>query len=774
MKNARSNLEAGLHAALKAPLVCETNPYLSLGKNLIQFQFSLTGLDASFFEESQWGGVQRTFQSFTRVSEGESVHFYFRKHSTLDRDIQQLLKEAELTVSPIRRRLLWEQVSWLISEAEQKSSLFEIVILSTVFLEKRGGEDQATFLRRGESTRLEWQQRFERATVSPIPQKYEEMIQNSSKSVQPSHYLPRPKVVDWPEVSIDRKDLQVGGEHVRVVTLEDLPEQMSWAGMLQHLTLSKFPFEMSCRLTGTDSKVMRRKLERKRRVQHGLISNKSAGDPQIESDFRQLDELLRRLSDSNDGLVKMNFTLAVRGSQEFVGEAVYELLAKSADLDNAKLSESSLNRFDCFLDLLPGFEGVTYHSQTLLSSNAAHFLPLFSYSRGEEDGVIAFPTRQGSLYHLNPVSDQTGNHNWVISGSSGSGKSYFTNCILQQMLRMDSKVWIVDVGGSYNKFVEFHGGRIVAPDLDLGFSFCPFPDPRSFVDTHDRQRSVEKATTILSEMCRDNEHLPGVYERSLLHKAVDQILSQPQLPPHPISEVRTLVESSNTPEGNKLSLLLSRFCKEQFFGSFLDNDNVLTITDPMVVFDLKGLEQFEELSRIVQMVICSAIWDSLKKRDRFTFIVLDEVAFTLLKLHPGFVDELVSTVRKHNCGVATIVQGLDKLTMSGMAGASILNNASRKVILQQRGDSKYWKEPLSLTDTDIQWIEALERKKGHYSDAFLMEEERKAVLRIQTTPLLHWLSTSDPKDNLELFKDYDPKVTRFADHVLRFVEEKSK
>jgi len=166
------------------------------------------------------------------------------------------------------------------------------------------------------------------------------------------------------------------------------------------------------------------------------------------------------------------------------------------------------------------------------------------------------------------------------------------------------------------------------------------------------------------------------------------------------------------------------------------------------------------------------LWNALRENSRFTYIVLDEVAFSLLKTQPHFVDELVSTVRKHFAGVITIVQGLEKITVHDIAGASILNNSARKVLLQQRGQSEGWEGPLSLNKTEAELVRSLKRHKGHYSDIFLMDEEKRALLRFAPDRLTYLLSTSDSRDNEKLNEHLKHYEGSYSDRIFQFIQNK--
>ncbi|MGL1152538.1 type IV secretion system DNA-binding domain-containing protein, partial [Vibrio parahaemolyticus] len=80
---------------------------------------------------------------------------------------------------------------------------------------------------------------------------------------------------------------------------------------------------------------------------------------------------------------------------------------------------------------------------------------------GFEKPSILLRTRMGSLFKFDPFSSSLTNANQIISGGSGSGKSYLTNLMVGQMLSQDPRVFILDVGGSYQKTCELLDGQYV-------------------------------------------------------------------------------------------------------------------------------------------------------------------------------------------------------------------------------------------------------------------------------------------------------------------------
>jgi conjugal transfer ATP-binding protein TraC len=441
-------------------------------------------------------------------------------------------------------------------------------------------------------------------------------------------------------------------------------------------------------------------------------------------------------------------------------------------MDFCELDEFTLGTFDAYLECIPGFKGENIRTHTVLGSSAIHFLPFFQPAKGDRRAIATFQTRNASLYSIDPVDSRLANYNWLVSGTSGAGKSFFVNSLLAQSSSLSPNIFIVDIGGSYNKLTQFFDGQVMSLEPEQGFELSPFFLPRSNDPKEERLRR-QHIFQIFLEMARVDGQLPPIEIRHLLHESLNELFERESLPEHPISALANRLSRNPSGEAHRLALLLEPWRKDGFFGQFLDNNKVTALENRILTFDLKGLTEFEDLSRVVQLIVCASIWARVRqaREQRFSWIVLDEVAFSLLKTQPEFVDELVSTLRKYFAGAIIVVQDLEKVT-SNFAGSSILQNTQSKAILQQRGDPRNYSEALSLTLTDQWAIESLRREKGSYSEVFLIRDSEKTVIRHVPSRLEYWLGTTAPEDCFELRDSIRDLKDGFQKKILNFVELK--
>lgn len=92
---------------------------------------------------------------------------------------------------------------------------------------------------------------------------------------------------------------------------------------------------------------------------------------------------------------------------------------------------------------------------------------------------------------------------------------------------------------------------------------------------------------------------------------------------------------------------------------------------------------------------------------------------------------------------------MDDFAKSKVAGA-ILSNSSVKWCLTQKGaDQARLKEVLQLNENEMELVASLRQERGLYSEAFLMAQDNRAVVAIDSTPIEYWIATTDPRDLAE-------------------------
>ncbi|MCB9024815.1 MAG: DUF87 domain-containing protein [Bdellovibrionaceae bacterium] len=735
-------------------------------KNRFGFIFEVEGLDGSFLSPEQAETLHNDWRSVLRLPTGEEMQIIYRKRVEFSKWVEDQLSQAFLSNNSYGRKILLDQLADQVSQMskEEPQLLSQKIIICYWTKDLLESED------------LEEKRQLFIAQLSAFgfqvncldKVKIEREINISTQDLNSSEL----QTPEWPSIKIEAGQLFVNDDIFRSLELNKLPESFTELGMIQSITQLPYPMDVCVRLFSREANPIISQLERKRNLLNAQKTSKNSPSPVVESQMDQIDQVLRSLADKSESIFEMKMTVGLRFPKKlasFHRKALADVLRSASQMDFCEFVECTLGTYDSYLECIPSFTGKNISTHTVLASNAIHFLPFFRPSRGDRRQVVTFQSRNTNLYGIDPVDSRLANYNWLVSGTSGSGKSFFVNSLLAQSISIDPQIFIVDIGGSYNKLTQFLGGQVMSLEPGQGFELSPFFLSKSEDPKEERMRR-QHIFQIFLEMTRMDGNLPPIEVRHLLSNCLDKLLNQDQLPEHPITSLIDIVSKVPSKATQTLILHLKPWGSNSFYAQFLDNNKVIKNKETILTFDLKGLTEFEDLSRVVQLIICASLWARIRqvKNNQFSWIVLDEVAFSLLKTQPLFVDELVSTLRKYFAGVVIVVQDLEKIT-SSLAGSSILQNTQSKAILQQRGNPKNYSHILSLSQMDQWAIESLRREKGVFSDVFLIRDSERTVIRHVPSSMEYWLATSAPEDN-QVFKDWMSKSKGdFSKNVLDFV-----
>ncbi len=104
----------------------------------------------------------------------------------------------------------------------------------------------------------------------------------------------------------------------------------------------------------------------------------------------------------------------------------------------------------------------------------------------------------------------------AIAGTSGSGKSLLLNEIAAAYLGTGARVWIIDVGRSYEKACRNFGGSFIEFTEDAALSLNPFPL------VEDIDEDMELLQPLLAQMVSPRESLDG-FQYSTLGAAIKKV-----------------------------------------------------------------------------------------------------------------------------------------------------------------------------------------------------------------------------------------------------------
>jgi type-IV secretion system protein TraC len=578
------------------------------------------------------------------------------------------------------------------------------------------------------------------------------------------------------DVGISDRGFTMADHHYRVISLKLLPDQ-TFSTMATRLRELPFDSRLFLTIHVPDQQKELEALQTQRRIAYSMVAGKRTGVSDLESEakFRDLEVLLEQMVAQGEKVFHMSLQVLLRATtQESLDEKVSETLIKIRELGGAEGMEETLAAFDIFSEIAIPNSRSKERTKRIKTSNLCDLVPFFGPWEGHDQPKILLRSRFGSLVSFNPFASELTNSNQIVSGGSGSGKSFMTNILLMQMLKENPKIFIVDIGGSYKKICENLNGQYIQLGVDTDLSINPFD-----LAPHETKPSSQKIKFILSlvEIMTKEDSLArlGKLEKAEIESAIERVYETSKSPR--LSDLKEILSQHPEPQMQKYGKILAPWCGTSAYGKFVDQKTTLELKRSIVCFDLKGMENYPDLQAACLFIITDFVWREVQSdRSRIKFLILDE-CWKLMENDSAslFIAEVYRTFRKYLASAIAISQNIDDFARSKIATA-ILPNSSIKWVLKQKGaDKERLKDVLGLNPNEVELIGSLRQERGSYSEAFLMAEDQRAVVVIESTPLEYWLATTDARDlgkidemktacpeknNLEILKELSTKYPR--------------
>ncbi len=591
--------------------------------------------------------------------------------------------------------------------------------------------------------------------------------------------LPSLLNTDWSE---GLRFLDLGGVLKAVVTLSELPEA-TFPSLARPLLSLNFPCEVIVSLRVPDQAAKVRKLRTllKKSLAFQLRKDGSRRrDFQAAAVEKDTVETLTSAVTSSQKLVELEMAVIVSTSRAARNAAEREEsereLAQRAEavvhalgqMNGARGYREHTALLPTFISFLPGVQGVrkTKRDFTLLSGQAADLVPLECPWLGTQDGTPAFlaGTREGTLLRFNPFSPELANANILVTGKTGSGKSFLIKQLLLQLQVLNPRIAIVTKGADYRALVELLGGQY----REIGLRTEFVKNPWDFDGDAKAPDSAQiAAVAALAFHMAGRTGSDDAVTLNFLEKAVrmtyDRLLAIGKTPR--FSDLKWTLE--HYPFENALieelahllALKLNRWTGEGVYAQLFDRDTSPELERPaeIISYDIDGLKESPELQTAVAFTIARTIDQQIGRKDasgslRPTVAVFDEVWAMLADPVLGAqILNAFRTARKRYGSIIAASQGIEDFVGTAESpqsiGLAILRNTEAKFLCSQLGDLSRLRDVLHLTEPAVEAVKELRNVPGHFAESYLLvgdQAESSAVLQLTATPFDYWATTSHP------------------------------
>ncbi|MGK3206861.1 VirB4 family type IV secretion system protein [Amycolatopsis sp. MEPSY49] len=578
-------------------------------------------------------------------------------------------------------------------------------------------------------------------------------------------------------ISVRPRALEVGGEWVASFAVTGYPREVH-PGWLQPLLTYPGRVDVSLHIEPIDPVTAANRLKKQlSKLESGRRHTSDKGrliDPQVEAATEDAYDLSARVARGEGKLYRLGLYLTVHAAtEEALGDEVAAIrsLAASLLLDCKPTTYRSLQGWITSLPMGVDLVGMRRTFDTSALSAAFPFTspdlpPPDPTSVGAPRGVLyGFNVgSQGLVHHDRFALD---NHNSVILGRSGAGKSYLVKLELLRSLYRGIEIHVIDPEDEYARLAAAVGGTYVhlgAEQVRLNPMDLPIhtrPDGRR---TAPRDALIRRSLflhTVISVLLGSEL---AATERAALDRAITAtyqragITSDPRTWTRPAPLLADLAEVLAEEDGADLAARLQPFTTGAFSGLFSGP----TTTRPeghLVVFSLRDLPG--ELKAIGTLLALDAVWRQVSnpaiRKPRQ--VVVDE-AWLLMKDPAGgeFLLRMSKGSRKWWGGVTVATQDAPDVTSTDL-GKAIIANAATQILLRQAPQAiDEICRIFDLSQGERQFLLTADRGQG-----LLSTGTQRVAFQSIASPVEHQLVTSNPAELAE-YSDISPETeTSFVD-----------
>lgn len=370
----------------------------------------------------------------------------------------------------------------------------------------------------------------------------------------------------------------------------------------------------------------------------------------------------------------------------------------------------------------------TIRTSRMTTLHAATFAPLFSdFQNIRTNFSQVYFTRRGNIYGFDPMVGQ--NHNGMIFGSSGGGKSVFGQNFLLQEYESGALIRIIDEGQSYKKLCLTLGGTFI--EFNEFSDVCLNP----FTLVEDIGEETDQLARIIKQMASPTSPLSDFCMAQIKQaiKSVFSVTAQKTT----INDIADFLLNQEEEEIRRLGGQLFEYTPDGSYGKYFDGPNNLNLKSQMVVLELEGLKSKEELKTVVMMMVCTRIQSDMYKNFSYSrkFVLFEEVtSYFKNPLVGAFIADFYERVRKYRGGCWLVTQNAENIASSEALG-KVMTNANYMIYLPYVAEQIDIMAAKGLIKNDpyiIETYKSLRLSKGVYSEAMIFETSNENVSVVRT------------------------------------------
>lgn len=589
-----------------------------------------------------------------------------------------------------------------------------------------------------------------------------------------------------PDIKIAKDYVKVGNDYVRTIQIRLWPDMVPIAWLDEILSMDQ-RIVLSMHFEPKPSYKVLKALKRAKIALRANIKGKEKKGFDTTEDYQYLqaleEQILRVAARQAQFFETCIFIACHATTRKALDDVTTDVENSIRNLSMTPYVEK-LTQQDQFIATLPlGINRNWRLSQTMDTGCATATYPFLTSSiRHDTGNLIGFHRQTNAPYVVDRWKFL--NHNRIIAGTSGAGKSFFVKLDMERTLmkRPDAMMFVIDPLREFGDITAALGGQTVV----IG-------NPKTIVnpfqiDVADAEAAevddvpaYDKKLTFLETFFRIAlKGKIGPREESILMLIIRDLYQQMGITKDPVTHLKAM------PTLGDLLRLLQRYgaehqdldikmaCKSLSIHmqsllegpiGYLNGQTNVALDNNVVTFDLKSLDK--DYFTIYMFVVLDYIEGKIVGDITTPKVLYIDEAWYLLE-EPAtakVLSQLSRHVRHYRCGMDLITQTPDSFHTNEHA-STISANCLQAIFFRQKSVSRQTRETFGLDEREAAILRTLGKaENADYSECIYITGEQKAFLKVYSSREEYQLITTRPEDIEKMQKAEKAKVAAHTEAV---------
>ncbi|MDN5052896.1 TraC family protein [Aliarcobacter butzleri] len=502
----------------------------------------------------------------------------------------------------------------------------------------------------------------------------------------------------------------------------------------------------------------------------------------------------KRLKDF-EPLFNMDLVVLIAGENYELADknatSVQTFWASGGETSGIVLGRNNSAHLPIFLNSLPlgltkdYFEIIQGNPFKLFADQVAPFAPVEADYKGNYPNNL-FISKRGQLAGFDFFQTSASKNGYIIA-RSGAGKSVLLNYMVLNAHTRGDRIFITDIGGSYEPICAELGGQYIEIDLDKPISFNPFSDLKELTleDLNFFSDWIYSlgASKLKSEALKlQNIIKPKLQE--IIRNLFDDLGSDLE-----ISDIRDGIKEIEDSRYQDFAIALTPFCRGELYGDFLTGKSEINLNNQLAVLELGKVENIQEIRDAMIFIWeyhkSNAVYKQEKDAEhggRRILVIIDEVHKFLGKneMMDDAIEQAYRRFRKHLASIWIATQSFEDINNNDgltRAGRVILANSPWKIFLGQEETSLnmlFASSAFKFDHIEEELIRAVTTVKPEYSELFIITpEQQKIPYRLVMNKYFYYLTTTDQDDKRKVYNTMKMHNLSKKDAINYLIEEQA-